>query len=176
MNLNLFISIAITILSFLFPHTKRISEKALDGNAYYFNPYKYTSTDLPAFRLVTEDGTVVQLSDLKGKKLFVNFWATWCPPCRAELASIQKLYHSLDTTKAIFVLISLDRNFEIAIQYKKYRKMKLPVYYPAEDLPELFKIQSIPATFIFDEEGKLVQHIDGAEDYNTKQYRQLFGS
>lgn len=128
---------------------------------------------LPSFQLITEQGTTMQLDHLKGKKVFVNLWASWCPPCRAELPSIQKLYGSVDTGKVAFVLISLDKNFEVARRFKKFEHLKLPIFYPAEDLPKLFDVQSIPNTFIFDENGVLVQQVEGGDDYNQDVYKRM---
>lgn len=131
------------------------------------------SNDLPAFTMQDVSGNVVTLQNLKGKKLFVNLWASWCPPCKREMPSIEKLYQSADTSKAAFVLLSLDDDFEKAKKYVTSAKLQLPVYYPAENLPSLFNVQSIPTTFIFDENGKLVKRIDGSENYNTDEYRNI---
>ena len=130
-------------------------------------------TTLPSFRLLDENGTEVQLQDLKGKKLFVNLWASWCPPCRKEMPSIEKLYKSLDTSKVRFIMLSLDDNFDKAKQYIAGKKLELPLYYPAEGLPSLFNVQGIPATFIFNQNGELVKRIDGMDDYDTRAYREM---
>lgn len=131
---------------------------------------------LPNFQVETESGTTLKLSDLKGKKVLVNLWASWCPPCRAELPSIQRLYHKTDTSKAVFILISLDNSFEQAKKFKKFSKLHLPIYYPAENLPTLFNVQGIPATFIFNEKGELVQQVDGGDNYDTEPYKRLINS
>ena len=129
---------------------------------------------LPSFTVQDINGNAVNLRDLKGKKLFVNFWASWCPPCKRELPSIEKLYKSIDTSKSRFLLVSLDDKFDAAKRYISSRKIALPVYYPMENPPGLFQVQAIPATFIFNEKGELVKRIDGGENYNTREYRNLF--
>jgi thiol-disulfide isomerase/thioredoxin len=60
--------------------------------------------------LTTLDGKSVNLSDLKGKVVFVNLWASWCPPCVAEMPGIHALYNLLDPRKVAFVMICLDEN------------------------------------------------------------------
>lgn len=137
---------------------------------------KATITRLPDFRILSENGNTLNLSEVKGKKVFVNLWASWCPPCREELPSIQKLYQSVDTNKVIFVLISIDNNFESAKHYKRANRMMLPIYYPMESLPKLFNVGGIPATFIFNEKGELIKEIDGEADYNTDEYKKLVKS
>jgi thiol-disulfide isomerase/thioredoxin len=128
---------------------------------------------LPSFKITDVDGNVVDLQTLKGKKVFVNLWATWCPPCRAEMPSIKKLYTKLDTAKVMFIMLSLDDEFEKAKRYANKNNLNLPVYYPTESLPLLFKTQGIPATFIFNEKGELIRQNMGADNYNTDEYLQL---
>ena len=132
------------------------------------------TTLVPSFSVQDASGGTVNLQNLKGKKLFINLWASWCPPCKREMPSIEKLYLSLDTNKVKFLLVSLDDRFEMAKKYVSSQKLKLPIYYPAERLPALFQVQGIPATFIFNESGELVKRVDGGENYDTKEYRTLF--
>ena len=132
-----------------------------------------SATSLPAFALQDLQGNTVELTSLKGKKVFVNLWASWCPPCRREMPSIQKLYQSVDTSKVSFVMLSLDDSFSKAKDYVAEQQLRLPVYYPAGQLPTLFNVNGIPATFIFDENGELMKKIEGSDNYDTEQYRQL---
>lgn len=129
---------------------------------------------LPVFKMVDLKGKSFNLADFKGKKVFVNLWASWCPPCRAEIPSIEKLYSKVDKSKAAFIMLSLDNDFETAVNFATKNKMITPVYYPAENLPALFNVQGIPATFIFDEKGNLVTRIEGGDDYDTEKYLNLF--
>jgi len=130
-------------------------------------------TLLPSFSIQDVGGSIINLENLKGKKLFVNLWASWCPPCKREMPSIEKLYRSLDTAKVKFLMVSLDDQFEMAKKYVSSQKLKLPIYYPAEKLPLLFQVQGIPATFIFDETGQLIKRVDGGENYDTKEYKTM---
>lgn len=132
-----------------------------------------SNTMLPGFLLQDINGQPVNLQSFRGKKVFVNLWASWCPPCRREMPSIQKLYQSVDTSRVAFVMLSLDDQFEKAKAFVKNQKLKLPIYYPSQHLPELFNVQGIPVTFIFDEQGTLIQRIDGAADYHNNEYRKL---
>lgn len=129
---------------------------------------------LPAFKIVDLNGKLFNLADFKGKKVFVNLWASWCPPCKAEIPSIEKLYSKVDKSKAAFVMLSLDNDFETAVKFAAKNKMATPVYYPAENLPALFNVQGIPATFIFDEKGNLINRIEGGDDYDTEKYLNFF--
>ena len=75
------------------------------------------TVSLPSFNLQDAGGNAVNLQSLKGKKVLVNIWATWCPPCRREMPSLEKLYEGLDRNKTAFVMLSVDDRFEKAIDY-----------------------------------------------------------
>ena len=128
---------------------------------------------LPSFPLYDINGAKTDLLNFKGKKLFVNIWASWCPPCRREMPSIEQLYQSVDTGKVAFVLIAYDNRFETAKRFMEGKNWHLPIYYPAGIMPKLFDVPGIPVTFIFDEKGELIQQIEGGENYNTKEYKAL---
>lgn len=132
-----------------------------------------SSSDLPLFSIQAVDGKVVSLQSFKGKKVFVNLWASWCPPCKREMPTIEKLYKSLDTAKVAFVLLSLDDQFDKARKFMQARNFSAPIYHPAESLPDIFNVEGIPATFIFDENGNLIQRVEGGDDYNTNFYKTL---
>ena len=131
---------------------------------------------LPSFNVLDAAGNKLDLQQFKGKKVFVNLWATWCPPCRAEMPSIEKLYQAADHNNVQFVMLSLDNDFQTAKQFVQKKGYSLPVFYPAGDLPELFTVEGIPTTFIFNESGELVAQHEGSEDYNTPEFRTLFSA
>lgn len=122
------------------------------------------------------NGNTTDLQSLKGKKVFVNLWAPWCPPCRAEIPSIEALYSKTDKEKVVFLMLSLDENFDLAKQFAKAKNLQSPVYYPAEKLPAMFNTDGIPATFIFNEKGELIKQNNGADDYDTEEYEKLLKS
>jgi thiol-disulfide isomerase/thioredoxin len=132
-----------------------------------------SSTNLPSFRMVNTLNQVIDISQFKGKKVFVNLWATWCPPCRAEIPSIEKLAAKTDKNKAAFIMLSLDDNFDKARNYALNNNMKLPVYYLAGNLPQLFSVDGIPATFIFNEKGELIHQQVGSTNFDTVQFMNM---
>lgn len=156
-----------------------------EGNANGNTDVQRTTTDnhaaaaapsasaLPSFTVQNANGEALNLQSFKGKKVFVNLWASWCPPCRREMPSIQKLAQSVDTSKVAFVMLSLDDDFNKAKSFVQKQKLTLPIYYPGENLPELFNVPGIPVTFIFNENGELTRRIDGGDDYDTNKYRAI---
>ncbi len=113
----------------------------------------------------------IDFNETKGKVVFVNFWATWCPPCRAEMPSIQKLYNDYKD-KIEFVFISSENGNVISDFYKK-NIYKLPTYNPLSKRPEQFNSETIPATFILDKEGAIVMGKKGPADWNSSKVREL---
>jgi thiol-disulfide isomerase/thioredoxin len=147
--------------------------KSNEDNEEFNNELQSAPTEkpgLPSFKMTSLEGNIVNLTDLKGKKVFVNLWASWCGPCRSEMPSIQELYKKTKNENVAFVMLALDNNFEESIGYLKDEQLVLPAYYPAETHPELFNVPGIPTTFIFDEKGTLVKKIEGSDQYNTDDY------
>jgi thiol-disulfide isomerase/thioredoxin len=171
MNFNIRLGILILLLmgGILLACSLSVNENKESGAAVTPDPTK----QIPSFQMTNVAGEVVDLRSFKGKKVFVNLWASWCPPCRAELPSIEGLSEKLTATNTVFVMLSLDENFETAKAYAARKKIKLPVYYPAGQLPPLFNTESIPVTFVFDEEGSLIKQINGSDNYDTESYRKL---
>ncbi|PVD51923.1 TlpA family protein disulfide reductase [Terrimonas sp.] len=128
---------------------------------------------LPSLSLKDVNGNTINLADFKGKKVFVNMWASWCPPCRAEMPSVQKLYEKTKDKNVQFAMIALDDNFSKSISFMKSAGLSMPVFYPDAQLPELLNVEAIPSTFIFNENGKLIKHIAGGDDYDTAAYLEL---
>lgn len=128
---------------------------------------------LPDMVLTDRNGKKVNLQDFKGKTVFVNLWATWCPPCRAELPSIQQLYNKTKGDKVQFVMLSLDDKFSTAIRFFDQSNLSMPAFYPAGPVPDLLNVPAIPTTFIFNAKGELVKKIEGGDNYNSNKFIRL---
>ncbi|TFZ69006.1 TlpA family protein disulfide reductase [Hymenobacter sp. UV11] len=117
--------------------------------------------------LLTLNGRPANLRQFRGKTVLVNLWASWCPPCLAEMPGLQALYQKTDTAKVAFVLISLDENPNKARAFLKKKGYTLPVFFPAAPLPTPFDPPSIPSTVILTPTGRLADRHDGMADYDT---------
>lgn len=114
------------------------------------------------------EGKIINLSELKGKVVFINFWATWCPPCIAEMPSINKLYHQFKEDKnVLFLMVDLDDNYAQSSAFMKKNGYDLPVYTPASEIPSAYFSGSLPATAILDKNGQLSFHHVGGADYSN---------
>jgi thiol-disulfide isomerase/thioredoxin len=124
----------------------------------------------------TLTGTEVALAQLKGKVVFLNFWATWCGPCVREMPSIERLHHSLQGEEVAFLLVS-NEDKDTVRQFLEAKRFDLPVYLQTGEAPEVFMSQSIPATYILDRNGVLVfKHIGSAnwDDESCRRFIRAF--
>lgn len=125
--------------------------------------------------LRTLAGEPVDLGTYRGRVLFINMWATWCPPCVAELASIGRLRDSLRTTDTAFLLVSPEQPEPVAAFMKRYR-YDLPVFLEASPMPDAFGLRALPTTYVVDRAGNIVVRHRGAADWDRDAVRDLLRS
>lgn len=117
-----------------------------------------------------KDGKTVSLSSLKGKVVFINFWATWCPPCIHEMPSINKLKKSFNGNgDIVFLMVDVDNKMEKSSAFMKENGYDLPVYVPASDIPSNYLGGAIPTTVILDKSGDMIARMEGGRDYTDPQ-------
>ncbi|RZL48658.1 MAG: TlpA family protein disulfide reductase [Pedobacter sp.] len=129
------------------------------------------NADLSSIKFKDAKGNMVSLADLKGKVIFLNFWATWCPPCLAEMPSINKFYEQFKNDKdVVFLMIDADGDFQKAQAYLNRKNYKFPVYTFASDLPKSIFNGSLPTTVVFDKQGRISLNGEGAANYSSKKF------
>lgn len=134
-------------------------------------PVAEKTMDLSGIRFKDAAGKIIDLGDLRGKVVFLNFWATWCPPCRAEMPSINKFYEQFKTDQdVVFILVDADSDFNGAQQYMDKRGYKLPVYAAASGVPEVLFDGKLPTTLVFDKAGRVSFQESGAADYASPRF------
>lgn len=135
------------------PSTIEKSEQNILGN----NAKIWTLQDI--------QGNVVLFSELNKKPVFVNVWATWCPPCIAELPGIQEIANEYKN-EVNFILVTNENVETVNTFLEKHHYEDLPVYFSSE-IPMEFSSNSIPATFIVSRDGRIVVNKKGAARWNT---------
>lgn len=109
-----------------------------------------------------------------GKVVFVNIWGTECPPCRAEMPSIQQLYDRLrDKSDVQFLMVSVDKDAESLQEFLRDEGYTFPVFMPAEAPPRGLADEGIPTTLILDKSGNVHTHHVGYADWSTPAVMQL---
>ncbi len=121
----------------------------------------------PDFMTNTLAGQQIKLSDYAGKQVMLNFWATWCPPCQAEMPDMERLYQEQEIEILAVNITSTEASLENVSQCVNENKLtfKIPIDLDA-NISDLYFIQSIPTTFMIDSSGKIAHKIIGAMDYN----------
>jgi len=127
----------------------------------------------PDFTLKNEQGQNVTLSQYKGKPVFVNFWASWCPPCKVEMPFIQQAYEKYKD-QVIFLGVNLTSNDskDAALNFMKSNGYQMPILFdnnpdPTKTVGNLYRAVSIPTSYFIDKDGLIKVKHTGAMDYNT---------
>lgn len=131
----------------------------------------YNLPDNAPFSFTDAAGKTAITADLKGKVVFVNFWASWCPPCRAEMPSLNELYKKLkDDNRFVFLFMNEDEDKTKAKQYLQKNDFAIPFYSRAGDVPSEIFSGTLPTTIVVDKQGKVVLKHAGMAGYNTNAF------
>jgi len=129
-------------------------------------PLVSSSQQAPDLKFKDENGNTVSLHALKGKVIFINLWATWCPPCIHEMPSINELRKTFkDNDDLVFLMVDLDGEIEITKKFMERKKYDLPVHVPNSKIPSELFSGSIPTTIIIDKQNNIVGRRVGGADY-----------
>lgn len=117
----------------------------------------------PNISLKDLDGNQISLSDLKGKNVYLNFWATWCPPCRGEMPDIEKLYQETKNTDLVILAVNLGEDKDTVKSFISSNKYNFKVLLDSDKAAAaLYNISAIPSSFFIDKNGDIVATKIGA--------------
>jgi len=116
-------------------------------------------------------GNRVMLEEYRGKTVFINLWATWCPPCRAEMPHIESLYKKVNEQENLeFLMIALDKEFEKSKDFIDKKGFTFPVVHASYGLNNALQSQSIPTTLVVDPNGEIVFYQEGMSNFDTEEF------
>lgn len=144
--------------------TSRVENLEIDKNdRLKLNDYHWS--------LITDDGQSPNLKDYKGKVILINKWATWCPPCVAELPSLNRLYQQYND-QVVFLFVAEDKPEKVKMFLNK-NDLSIPVVFEQSNAPRLLQSSTIPTTYIINKQGEIVVNKTGAADWNSGQIHKI---
>jgi len=121
----------------------------------------------PDFQLEDNNGNQVSLSALRGKVVLVNFWATWCPPCRAEMPSMEKLNNAMAGEDFVMLAINVEANGRLSVaEFLKKTPHTFPILYDEQGVvQQLYGVYKFPESFVITKDGMIDDKVIGAIDW-----------
>lgn len=123
--------------------------------------------------LENSKGERVSMEEFKGKVIFMNVWATWCAPCIDEMPTIQNLFQEVDKERVNFIMLSMDQDFEKAIEFRNKNEFDFEIYRLIGPMPALYHTKLIPTTFVIDSAGNLVLQHDGMGKFDSPEFKEF---
>lgn len=129
----------------------------------------------PVFELPDLEGNRVSLENFKGKIVFVNFWATWCPACKYEMPSMEKLWQNFKNEDFIILAVDLGESEGVVRKFVEEKKLSFPILLDKGRSTQMdYSITAIPTTYIIDREGKIIGKAVGAREWDNENSIKLF--
>lgn len=139
------------------------------------NPWEIeglTGKKAPDFTLKDINNRPFNLSSLRGKVVILNFWATWCPPCRAEMPLLNNLYREFRNKGLEVVAISTDRSYTVIKDYMSKNPIDITILIDTDNkVSRQFKVFSIPTTFLIDRNGIIIERYLGEENWTSPEIK-----
>jgi len=175
------IFIALVILGLLAPFTVSAQERKVIKEADLLRNMKLMpeaeSRPAPYFAAVTPEGKKVSLDDLKGKLVILNFWATWCPPCRLEMPSMEKIYNEFKGEGLEVVAINFMEGPESIKAFLKENDLTFTVLMDkAGEISQSYGVHALPITFLIGRRGNVLARSIGYKDWHNKKTRKFISS
>jgi peroxiredoxin len=121
------------------------------------------------FSVQSPDGRTIRLTDYRGKVVFLNFWATWCPPCREEMPAMERLYQKYRDRGLVVLAVSVDHDPALVQPFAKKHKFSFPIGHdPQMALAERYGVRALPSSFFLDRRGQVVALAIGPREWDTK--------
>lgn len=123
------------------------------------------------WQLVGKDGQMFDLNDAKGKVVLINYWATWCPPCIAEMPYLDELYKDYKD-KVVFLFVS-NEGAQTTQNFLDKKGFEIPSMSPMNTPPKLLETNSLPTTYLIGKKGEIVVKKTGSADWDSENTREL---
>lgn len=121
----------------------------------------------PEFELIDLDDQVHRLADYKGKPVIVNFWATWCPPCREEMPSMERAWQRIQPEGIAMIGINVGEDFDTVFGFTGEMEVSFPLLLDSDGQESRrWPIRGLPTTYVLNNQGEIVYQAIGGRDWN----------
>jgi peroxiredoxin len=126
--------------------------------------------DAPEFNLEDQDGNFLKMSDYKGKVVIVNFWATWCPPCRKEMPSMQRAWEVLQKEDIVMLAINVGEDSDQIFSFTAEYPVEFPLIMDKDSsVVRQWKVRGLPTTYIVNPAGQIVYQAIGDREWDSEE-------
>jgi len=133
------------------------------------------SAPTPDFSLTTPEGKKISLKDFRGKTIFLNFWATWCVPCREEMPAMEKLYQEYKDNNFVILAVNVKDRKQEAMAFIKELKLTYPVALdPEAEVAQLYGAWGLPTTYLIGPKGEGLARGWGPAEWYSSAARKMF--
>jgi peroxiredoxin len=130
-----------------------------------------SGSQAPDFTLETLDGETVTLSDFRGKVVFLNFWASWCPPCRAEMPSMERLNEVFDGRDFVMLAVNVEQDPASVRQFLEQNSHSFTVLLdPDQKAQRLYQVYRFPESFLIDKQGMVIKRFIGGRNWSSVEF------
>lgn len=138
------------------------------GNAELHGPAAEVGKTAPELSLPDMAGRQVSLSQFRGQKVLLAFWASWCPPCQKEMSSLQRLHDNPAVRNLKILAVNVGESKRRVASFIARQKLSLPILIDAEGIvQERYAVQQLPMVFLIDDQGKIIARHLGLRDWNS---------
>ena len=170
------LAVALSTSSEGFSHRRRASRSGHDdlfrklGISEFTNP-----TNAPDFTLQDLQGNSISLRDFRGKVVFLNFWATWCPPCRYEMPFIDRLYGRLKGRGLVVLAVDMKESRRQVAEFKRDFRLSFSVLLDTKGtVSSFYGVRGLPSTYLIGAGGRIIGKKVGPRDWATRNVVELF--
>ena len=165
----------VIILFMIIPQTRQQIQVFLHKGLAMFSPSEVLENDRKTinnynWKLQSLEELNYSFKQAEGKVILINFWATWCPPCIAEMPALQSLYDDYED-KIEFLLVSQEEE-AIIQKFLNKHDYTFKIHKPVSNIPEMLQTKSIPRTFIISKDGSIIVDKSGAANWNSDMVRE----
>jgi peroxiredoxin len=131
----------------------------------------------PDFSLRDSDGAEHRLSDYRGRVVIVNFWATWCPPCREEMPSMQRAWPAFQEKDIAMLAINVGEDADTVFEFTAYYPVEFPLLLDEDSaVIKAWPVRGLPTTFVVDPQGRIVFRAIGARKWDDPALLETIGA